>query len=279
MARFLFVLIVVAVVSAGCGSDFEEAAVALERNDHGWLVSIDPDEKFDIGLVGNALYPEARWQLSNSDPRIVALDGEEHEELGQDRDDLTGDQRPTVSIFHFSGVELGETALAFELLVDGERVAVAEYTIAVVDEACVVDIGIVANRCGRTIVDQPQALTELDHGYLVALEPGDTLDVMLTGNPQYPAAVWHADEVDASVVNLRGPMHVPASRQPGDWDPGSEAAFLPKWTFTIDAAELGRSRLVFDLLVDGRRVDLYSVTIDVVEDACAVPSNQSSCRS
>jgi hypothetical protein len=258
---------------AGCATDFEAAAVGLGREDHGWLVSIEPDEAFEVGLIGNALHPDARWKLVDHDPSVVALTHQEHEKISQDLEELTLDPRVTLTLFFFAGVELGETPLVFALEADGERIGITEYTIDVVEDSCDVEIGIVANRCGRNTGDQPQELTELSHGWLVALEPGNSIDVTLTGNPQYPRGTWRVVEFDDSVLALEGTRQVAADRVPGDWSLESRASFLPTWTFTLRALDLGRSRFVVDLLVGERRVDVYSLTLDVVDDACSVPSN------
>lgn len=265
--------------AVGCAGDFEDAPLSLERGDHGWLVSIEPDEVFDVGLVGNAIDPDGQWRLVEVDDEVVDMEGQEHEKLGQDLEDLTGDERATVTIFFFRGVAIGETSLVFELGDDGgDLLARTAFTIAVVDDACRVDDGLVANRCGDSAEEQPQGLTELNHGWLVALEPSDTIDVVLTGNPLYPDGAWQIVEHDAAVVSVGESAYRAADRAPGDWNRDSDASFLSRWTFSVTAVELGRSRVEVHFIAAGETKDVYSVTFEVAEDACAVASNQSTCR-
>jgi hypothetical protein len=274
------ILLVVSIllILTGCGNDFEDAPVSLERADHGWLVSIEPDEVFDVGLVGNALFPDQRWRLVEVDDTVVALENQEHEKLRQDIEDLTGDERATITMFFFRGLEIGDTPLRFELENDeGDVIAITEFTMAVVEDSCAADDGLVANRCGGSAVDQPQGLTELDHGWLVALEPGDTIDVTLMGNPQFPDGAWGIAHLDAAVVDVADPALRVADRVPGDWSRAGVASFLSRSTFPVTAIDVGRSRVEFHFEADGETIDIYSVTFDVVDDACAVASNQSTC--
>lgn len=148
----------------------------------------------------------------------------------------------------------------------------------VVENACEVDVGLVANRCGRSDVQQPQGLTELEHGWLVALEPGEQIDIILTGNPLFADGGWQLDQVDSSAITVDGPTNSPADRTTGDWDPDSDESFVSTSTFVVTADELGRARADFSFRAGNRVVDVYSVTFDVVQDACATDSNQSSCK-
>ena len=274
----LLVAVGILLGAVSCGNDFEDAPLSLGRGHHGWLASIEPDEVFDVGLVGNAIDPDGQWRLVEVDGEVVDLEGQEHERLGQDVEDLTGDERATVTIFFFRGVAIGETPLVFELEDDGgDLLARTAFTIAVVDDACRVDDGLVANRCGDSTGEQPQGLTELDHGWLVALEPGDTIDVVLTGQPLYPDGAWQIVDHDAAVVSVAESAYRPADRAPGDWNRDSDASFLSRWTFSVTAVEPGRSRVEFQFDAAGETRDVYSVTFEVAEDACAVASNQSTC--
>ncbi len=273
----IFLLVGILLGLTGCGSDFEDAQVSLERGDHGWLVSIELDEVFDVGLVGNTLFPDQRWRLVEVDDTVVAVEAQEHERLRQDVEDLTGDKRATITMFFLRGLEIGETPLVLELEDgEGDVIAITEFTIAVVEDPCAADVGLVANRCGGTAVDQPQGLMELDHGWLVALEPGDTIDVILMGNPRFPDGSWKIVHIDAA-VDVADPALRVADRAPGDWNRASDASFLSRSTFPVTAIDVGRSRVEFHFMADGETIDIYSVTFDVVDDACAVASNQSTC--
>jgi hypothetical protein len=265
--------------SAGCSSDFEDLPMGLDRADHGWLVSIEPDEPLEVGLIGSALYPDAQWRVTDLDESVVVLEQQDYDKLGQDLKDFTGDARATVTISFLRAVELGESPLTFELLgASGERVGIAEFVVRIVENSCDVDAGLVANRCGRTVVEQPQALTEIEHGWLVALEPGEQIDVVLTGNALYPDGAWQLDEADNSAISVADPINRPADRTPGDWDSTSDASFLPTWTFAVTATDQGRARAEFSFHAENRLIDVYSVTFDVVQDACATDSNQSTCN-
>lgn len=84
-------------------------------------------------------------------------------------------------------------------------------------------------------------------------------------------------DADVAVVGIAEPVYREADRAPGDWDRSTEASFLPRWTFAVTAVEVGTSRVDFEFTANGETIDVYAVTFDVVEDACAVVSNQSTC--
>lgn len=263
---------------AACASDFETAALGLSESDHGWMAVVEPEEQFDVGLANNALYPDVWWELTEFDPAVIRLDSQEQD---QPTDPDPSSTTLSHTIFFFSGLDLGETPLVFELWVDGEQVDVAEFTVTVVEEACDAELGARANRCGPAFQFHPQTLTEFNHGWEVALEPGDHLDLTLAANALYPDSPWRAVDFDRAVIDLRGPEYGAPDRLPGDWsawEPDSRHSFLATWGFTIVGAELGETRLTFDIETDdGRRVDLYELTVAVVEDACAAESQWSTC--
>jgi hypothetical protein len=279
MSRILVLAAATSLGTIGCRSDYEKLPLGLDRADHGWLVSIEPDEPLDVGLLGSALHPDARWRITALDESVVELERQDFERLSRDLEDFTGDERATMTISFLRAVDVGESPLVFELVGDrGERVGVAEFTVSVVEDACDVDAGLVANRCGRNVTESTLGLTEIEHGWLVALEPGEQIDITLTGNALYADGAWELDHVDTSAVSVGNPTERPADRAPGDWDPTSDASFLPTWTFAVTATELGRARTDFTFRAEDRTVDLYSVTFEVVKDACATDSNQSSCH-
>ena len=239
---------------------------------------VEPGERFDVGLANNALYPDVPLEITEFDAAVIDL--ESQEQARPTGLDPSSSKLPH-SIFNFSGLNVGETPLVFELWADGEQIDIAEFTIAVVDEACDAELGVHANRCGQCFQFHPRNLTELNHRWVVALEPGDELDVTLTANALYPDSPWQAVEFDPAVIDLRGPQYAPPDREPGDWsawEPDSRHSFLATWTFTIIGAGVGETDLVFDIRTDaGRRVDLHELTFAVVEDACAAESQRSTC--
>lgn len=58
---------------------------------------------------------------------------------------------------------------------------------------------------------------------------------------------------------------------------GHSPFFFATWDFTIVGVEPGESPLVLDITGDGNRVDLYELTVAVVEDACAIERHRSTC--
>jgi hypothetical protein len=242
------------------------------------LAVVEPEERFDVGLTNSALYPDVWWELTEFDPAVIRLDSQEQD---QPTDLDPSSTRLPHTIFFFSGLKLGETPLVFELWVDGEQVDVAEFDVAVVEEACEGELGARANRCGPGFQFHPQTLTEFNHGWVVALEPGDHLDLTLTANALYPDSSWRAVEFDRAVVELRGPEYGEPDRLPGDWsawETDTRHSFLATRSFTIVGAGLGETPLTFDIEADDeRRVDLYELTVAVVEDACAAESQWSTC--
>jgi len=262
-----------------CASDFEKATLGLRESDHGWLAVVEPGERFDVALANSSLHPDVAWEVAEFDATVIGLESQEQD---QPPDADPSSSGLHVSIFGFAGLNLGETPLVFELWADGEQIDVAEFTIAVVEEACVAESGARANRCGRGFQFHPQNLTELNHRSVVALEPGDGLDVTLTANALYPGSPWQVVEFDPTVIELQGPVSIAPDRVFGDWsawEPDSRHSFLAAWSFTIVGAELGETPLVLDIENGkGRRVDRYELTVFVVEDACASESQWSTCR-
>lgn len=266
-------------VVAGClGQDFAESPLSLSELDHGWLATIEPGEEFDIGLKGNAAFPDVGWEVVEFDTSVIKL--RDHGEAPLGEPEGVGFSVPSVSVFFFEGIALGETPVVFEFAVDGERIDVAEYSVAVVDDACDAGLGAVANRCGQAFSYQPQDLTEFDLGQSVVLEPGTSLDLTLTANALHPEIPWEVARIDNDVVGIDGPTFVRADRQSGEWGPwesDSRHSFLPAWTFTIVGIGLGESELMLELAGEGKPLDLYVLNVAVVEDACATESYRSTC--
>ncbi len=275
VARVLVGLALLSV--SACASDFEKATLGLSESDHGWLAVVEPGERFDVGLANSVLYSDIAWEVTEFDPTVIALESQEQAVPPSFDPSST---RLSHSVFNFSGLGLGETPLVFALWADGEQVDVAEFSVAVVEEACDGELGARANRCGEGFQFHPQNLTEFNHGWVVALEPGDELDVTLAANALYPDSPWQAVELDRAVIDLQGPEYVAPDRLPGDWsvwEPDSRHSFLARWSFTIVGVELGETTLVLDIETDdGRRADLHELVV-VVEDACEGESQWSTC--
>ena len=278
-------LVLALLLSAGClGQDHLDIPLTLNEWDHGWLATIEPGEQLEVSLTGNALYPEVPWQVTEFDSAVIDLQGEQHiPPAGDsaDRENLDpGDPLVPFTGFSFVGMTLGESPLVFEFVVDGERIDIAKFAVEVVEDACESEVGAVANWCGRDFSFHPQDLTEWDHGGLVALEPGDELDVSLTANALHPDRPWQIIEFDSAVIGLEGPEYVAPNRSSGDWspwEPDSRHSFLPTWNSTIVGIALGESRLVLGISVDGTPVDGFELTVVVVEDACAIETRMSTC--
>lgn len=268
--------------TTGClGQDFLDLPLSLTEMDHGWLAAIEPDEQIDIGLTGIAAYPEIHWQIAEFDPEVLLLKHQHHETArppsGDPEATEPGLYDPGSSIsrsgFTFAGVAAGETPLRFEFIVAGETIDIAEYTVAVVADACAAETAAVANRCGDGFSFHPQdGPMEWDHGTVFPVESGGGIDVMLMANALYPDVSWKVVEFDASVIAVEGPQALGAARSPGDWsevDPDSRHSFLPVWSFPVRGVALGESALVLEISIDGTRIDLYEIAVAVVEDADA----------
>jgi hypothetical protein len=280
--RFLRLLLtfgLAAAVGVGClGNDFSNAPLSINERDHGWVAAVEPGEVLEVDLTGNAVYPEEPWRLADFDPAVIALDSEHHETPrppsgdpdGMDPEDYDPGSLISFSFFGFVGVSSGETPLRFEIVADGELIDIAEYTIAVVEDACEADTAAVANRCGGDGFQyHPQTEWEADHGRDLVLEPGGEIEVTLTANALYPDASWQVVESDPAVAAIES-QALGAAREPGDFsdvDPDHSHSFLPAWIFTVRGVALGESPLVMEITVDGKRVDVYERTVLVVEDA------------
>jgi hypothetical protein len=257
------------------GSDFRDAPLELDRFDHGWRVNIEPDEEFSVDLFANPLHVDVPWQLADSNPAVVRLVDSEHmvaedvpENLSPEESVEPGFFLPH-SVFWFVAAAGGESPLTFELQVGGEVVDVTEFTLSVVQDACEGDVGIAANRCGLGDRDPEYGfLTIHEHGHRVTVQRGETFDLTLDANALHPQAPWQVVDVDTSILTLRSTTTDPA-RIPGDWDTSDRDKpwqFLPYWRFTFEAAAVGETPLVLEVVADGDRVEVYEVTVQVVED-------------
>lgn len=261
------------VAAAGClGSDYLSQPASLSEWDHGWRVAIDSDERLDVGLRENPSYPGAEWQIVEVDASALQL--EESFRAPSPYDSERPDDRQSLlstSVFTFTGADTGESPLVFEIRVGDERVDLAEFAVAVVEDACAADLGLTAPRCGDDHLDNQglRGLTEWDHGWSVPIESGEDLTVTLTANAVYPDVPWQITEYDPSVVEVQdgGPGDVRAA---GDWDlsdPEKPESFLPISEFLVTAVGSGESPLVFEVRAGDRQVEVVEYTAVVADDA------------
>lgn len=275
-------IVLATALAAGClGNDFRDATLSINEFDHGWLVAIEPEEQFDVGLTGNAVYPDAPWRIVEYDPAVIALDGEDHmtprppsgDPEGSEAEDYDPGSLVSSSFFGFTGLSLGETLLRFEIVVDGEAIDVAEYRVSVVEDACDAGTPAVANRCGGDgFAYHSQVEFELAHGQELAVEPGTDTHLRLTANALHPDSPWQLVDSDPDVVAVEV-KPLGAARTRGDFsevEAETPHSFLPAWDITIRGVALGEAPLVLEITVDGKPVDRYERTVLVVEDAAAL---------
>jgi hypothetical protein len=115
----------------------------------------------------------------------------------------------------------------------------------------------------------------MDFGSLIQVEPGEEFQVTLLASGAFPDEPWRAVDYDDGVIGLAWSEHE-AARTPGDWDAREEpdtpkgGSFIPVTHFSFIGTALGESQLVLEVRVDGQQVDMYEVTVAVVEDACDI---------
>ncbi len=297
MSRFRwagFLLLVSALLCSGClGQDWKSFPLGAGESDHGWLLRIEPDETFDVLVVANALYPDLPWVVSEYDPAVIEPAGAEVEDYVRTWGDwdMSAPEAPQgflpIHIFQFSGMATGQTPLVLEVRNGDQLVEVLEVTVSVVEDACAADGGLKAARCGHDPRDEQAGegvegigmLEELDHGWLVNLEPVDTFVVRLLANAVYPEAEWRVAEFDPDVIDVQV-VNDTDVRAAGDWDTTDmkPSGFLATTSFTVKARDYGRSPLVLEVVVDGERVDVYELVVAVVDDACAPTEGLTPCH-
>jgi hypothetical protein len=258
------------------GQDYKDIELQLWNGDHGWMATVEPDERFGVTLWENPAYPEAPWTLIEHQPAHVTLEGSTVDpypfgnpaEMPEDEREGVPTEQPAVWIFSFAGRELGESTLAFELLAEGQAIDRAEFTIAVVEDACDGDVGLAAPRCRR----EPHRVgqygwTEREHGQRIDLSPGADELVGLVSNSLYPDAAWQVLADDSAAVEV-ATLGATQSRASGDWDTagdGKPALFLPIHEFSLTGRSPGESSVAFELVADGRRIGLCEFTVAVAE--------------
>ncbi len=271
------VIILAGLLTACLGQDFLNAPLELDGFDHGWLVNVEPDEEFTVDLIAKPLYADVQWQLAEFDPRLIEFEGSDHitsncwEPTDENPCPAGLDEEPFLahSAFRFTGTMLGESPLSFELTVDGEVVDVCEYTIRVVEDACDGDIGIAANRCGLGDRDPDLFIPVFENESHQVFGVGENLDVTLSANAMHPEASWRIADIDPAVLSHLATAPDP-TRPLGDWDTSDRDKpwhFLPLWRITFEAVGLGESPLRLEMLANGERVDVFEITVEVVDEA------------
>ncbi len=250
---------------AGClGRDYLSASAWVSSWDHGWQVTVEPDEHFDVVLPVDRVHPDAPWELVALDPDVLVMDERESQRPTAEEPGLL-----SMEGFRLRALALGESALTFEARAGGETVALAEYVVAVVEDACAEATGITAPRCQNPMpTSGDRGWTEWDNGRMVRLERGaDASFLTLTAPALYPDAEWHAIDVDPAVVSVGEPT-VGDVRDPGDYDnkdTSKPSTFLAVWSFPVSGAALGSSPLRLEAIAGGQRVDVAEFTVEVLE--------------
>jgi len=259
----------------GClGQDYKNLNLIIDDTDHGWLVVVESEEEFEINLWDNPVYPDAGWRPVDFDPTVIEMVDSFHiSHPAGNPADLPEEERAGVpedqvghSVYIFSGTTGGESQLAFELDADGRQLNVAEFMVAVVEDASDGATGLAAPRCQREDPgDEPEPVPPGPQ--TLHARPGDQLTVLLAANALHPATLWDAVASDSSVVELAGTQHIDA-RTPGNWDTtdsSESGSFLPTSQFTFTAIAVGESLLQFEIVSAGTQVGVFEVIVVVEE--------------
>jgi hypothetical protein len=261
-------------LTACLGQDYKNLNLSIDDTDHGWLVAVEAEEEFEVNLWDSPVYPDAIWRPVDFDPTVIELLDSFHiSHPAGNPADLPEEERAGVpedqvghSVYIFSGTTGGESPLAFELVADGRQLNIAEFMVAVVEEACDGDTGLAAPRCQREDPgDGPEPVPPGPQ--TLHARPGDQLTVLLAANALHLAAPWEAVASDSSVVQLAGTQHIDA-RTPGNWDTtdsSESGSFLPTSQFTFTALAVGESRLQFEIVSAGTPVGFFEVIVVVEE--------------
>ncbi|WP_062378112.1 hypothetical protein [Demequina pelophila] len=152
--------------------------------------------------------------------------------------------------------------------------------------ACVL---VLAGCLGNDFAAGGLAVEKGDHGWLLAIEPDETVDVGLLGSNAHPDAQWSVVDFDDEVITLTDTAVIPpptdqvqapsGESNPGDdedpgpsADPGTPRFLATETEFTFTGSALGTSPLRFELTAGGERIDVAEYTVEVVEDACGAPT-------
>jgi predicted secreted protein len=252
----------VVLLTAGClGDDYRDIDLALSDWDHGWLAVVEPEETFTVGLPEHPQYPGTAWSVVADGSPVLEVMGAAVEGPPPEEDRIL-----SFWIYDVVARSIGEAPLAFELEVEGRAVDRLELQVAVVEDACASEEGLVAARCGGPQqVTAAQGISEWEHGTTVTLAEGDEVAVVLTGNATRPDAVWQLAVPDPTVVDVSEPDEV-GSRTRGNWardDASEPGTFLPRSEFLVTGQVPGSTSLRFELIDGDAVVEFASFTFDV----------------
>ena len=113
------------------------------------------------------------------------------------------------------------------------------------------------------------------------MEPGDRIVIRLAANAVHPDASWQVAKSDPAVIEIADIDHDTAVRDPQDWDisdASKPTGFVATTSITIEAAALGQSPLVLEVLDGATRADPYELVISVTKDACATDTGLTPCH-
>jgi hypothetical protein len=263
-------------VLTGClGQDYKRFDLELWDWHHGWMATVEPDEPFSVALWENPAFPDDPWILTEHDPAHVALRGSSVDPYPfgnpadipeEERQGIPEDQ-PALWFFALEGRELGDSSLTFELQADGRPIDRVVFTIAVVEDACDGEEGLAAPRCRRFDIGGEYQWTEREHGHQIDLPTGEEDRVGLTANGLFPEAVWQVVAADSAVLEVT-PLGATPSRTNGDWDTEDDDKpdlFVPIHEFRLTGRSPGQSKVAFELVADGSRIELVEYTVVVEE--------------
>jgi hypothetical protein len=149
-------------------SDYERSPIDLGDWDAGARVYVEPDDEFEVHLLGHPAHEDAAWVIAELDETVIDILSSKHEPRGTEPPDagylartpevvrelwstLPDPGRPPdvveegmgemwlwpLSIFSFAGRDLGESEVRLELRVEGELIHSFEFGVTVVDgDAC-----------------------------------------------------------------------------------------------------------------------------------------------
>lgn len=133
---------------------------------------------------------------------------------------------------------------------------------------------VACNPLGEDWKLEPTSVGYEHHGSTIQIEPGEEFFVALRANGLLPEVPWQIQAIDTAMLELTGERHDTAVRAPGDWKGGEGSgkplAFIPFTGFDFVGGAEGRSQLRFDIQADGVLVDVYGLTVAVMDDACDV---------
>lgn len=261
-------------VAACLGQDYKRQPLDVFDAEHGWLLVVEPGEEFGLALTQNAAYPDASWQMVESDPAVATVRSSSFEpyprgnaaQMPEDERAGVPENQLGLFIFDLEGIALGESPLVFELQADGRPIDVAEYTVAVVEDACETTVGLTAPRCRRWMPGGTEEHLVCPHGETLTMMLGEETGFTLFAHRLHPAAQWEIVEYDPELLELVGTQ--PANgRSAGNWEveDDSEPPWFPAtWTVQFSPRRTGQTGLRFTLEQEAELLDVCELTVEIV---------------